>query len=333
MSSRSQILQQAKLQAALQFAPQIGALHDQASQANSDLATGIAAQAAAATAIVAQAKSARRPTKRTYDAQIHTDRTTNAQVSGDLAKLGPATDSFRAAADREEAAAGAATTTGRTNALGALSDEATSATAGRAYAVANLLAQRNKTTSDIGSKLSDLAAQRGAATSSDYMTLLDKADSRSLDRAKFNETVRHDRATEGKGKGHGGLTPTQVRASTSKAKDAIREAQTWLGRGTPESILQTGGSVPHNVPLTDPATGKPQTDTRGQVKVQKLTIKVPKIPAVYLRAAKELNSATGHLSQDTVHELRTRGVHVPAGWLPKPFTITGTGRPPGQRPT
>jgi hypothetical protein len=46
--NRKQILHLSRLQAALQFAPQIQTLKHQAGQSNAALATGIAAQAAAA---------------------------------------------------------------------------------------------------------------------------------------------------------------------------------------------------------------------------------------------------------------------------------------------
>lgn len=341
---RSDILKLSRLQAALQFAPQTGTLRSQRRQANTDLATGIAAQAAAARAIVGGAKSARRPTKRAYDQQIHTNRSVNAGVASDLASLGPGADRFRGAADREAALATEQATSGRTHALQGLSDLAANATKGRAYAVLNLLSQRNANVRDINTKLTELQGERGAAASKGYLQLLNQEESHSIARGNLTERKRHDKVIErksGSGSGsysskHGGFSRAEVLSATSKAKDGIREAQKWLQRGTPEDQLQTGNEVPHNQPLTYTGPdGKQhvQFEADGKTpKIQRMTIKVPKIPAAYIRAAKELNSS-GRLSQGTIHELRTRAVHIPSAWLPKPYTITGTGRPKGQRPT
>jgi hypothetical protein len=217
---------------------------------------------------------------------------------------------------------------------------ATNAAKGRAFAVLSLLSQHNQDISGINQKIGELQGQKGAAATKGFLDLLQKEQTNAISRGNLAERKRHDKVIENKpsggGKGsysskHGGFSQAEVLSATSKAKDGIREAQTWLQRGTPEGLLHTGGTVPHNQPIIDPATGKPQVDSQGQVKLQRLTIKVPKIPAILIRAAKELRSI-GRLSPGTVHELRTRAVSVPKPWLPHP-DVGVVGRPPGQRPT
>jgi hypothetical protein len=261
-------------------------------------------------------------------------------VAADLASLGPGADRFRGAADREAALATESATSGRTHALQGLSSLATNAAKGRAFAVLSLLSQHNQDISGINQKIGELQGQKGAAATKGFLDLLQKEQTNAISRGNLAERKRHDKVIENKpsggGKGsysskHGGFSQAEVLSATSKAKDGIREAQTWLQRGTPEGLLHTGGTVPHNQPIIDPATGKPQVDSQGQVKLQRLTIKVPKIPAILIRAAKELRSI-GRLSPGTVHELRTRAVSVPKPWLPHP-DVGVVGRPPGQRPT
>jgi hypothetical protein len=340
--NRKQILHLSRLQAALQFAPQISTLKHQAGQSNAALATGIAAQAAAARAIADSAHAARRPMKRTFDQELHSNASVNKGVAADLASLGPGADRFRGAADREAALATENTTSARTHAEQGLSNLATNAAKGRAFAVLNLLSQHNQDISGINQKINELQGQKGAAATKGFLSLLNQEESHATARGSLRERTRHDKAMEqnaaskGGGKGsysskHGGFSQAEVLSATSKAKDGIREAQKWLERGTPEGLLSTGGKVPHNQPILDPATGKPQVDSQGQVKVQRLTITVPKIPAILIRAAKELRSI-GRLSPGTVHELRTRAVSVPKPWLPH-ADVGVVGRPPGQRPT
>lgn len=322
---KGQILKLARLQAALQFAPQIGELHRQATQANDDLASGIAAQAAAARAITHSANAARRPTKRTYDSEIHSNASVNAGIASDLASI-PGADKFRAAADREAALATENATSERSHALQGLTGLATGAAKGRAYAVQSLLAAHDKSIGDISSKLTEVAGEKGAAASKGYLDLLQKEESNSISRGNLNERKRHDKVIEnnsGSGKNsykskHGGFTKAEVLSATGKARDAIREAMTWLGRGTPPAALLTGRKVAHNTPLTITGPDGKQHivyESDGKTpKVQHMTIDVPKIAAIYIRAAKEL-SLQGTLSRGTVHELRTRAVHVPKSWL------------------
>jgi hypothetical protein len=172
--NRKQILHLSRLQAALQFAPQISTLKHQAGQSNAALATGIAAQAAAARAIADSAHAARRPMKRTFDQELHSNASVNKGVAADLASLGPGADRFRGAADREAALATENTTSGRTHAEQGLSNLATNAAKGRAFAVLNLLSQHNQDISGINQKIGELQGQKGAAATKGFLDLLQR---------------------------------------------------------------------------------------------------------------------------------------------------------------
>lgn len=348
--NRSQILRQAKLTAALQVAPQLHTLVAQKVQADQNLAAGIAAQAAAARAVTQAANAARRPMARTFNNEVNTNAQVNQRIASDLASTGPSADPFRGALDSEAGLATTLATRQRSQSLKGLSDLATNAAKGRAFAVLNLLTQHNQDVGKLNSQITQLRGEQGAAATKGYLDLLGKQESLAVSRGNLNERKRHDLAIEN-GKGgsgasykakHGGFTQDQVMRATSDAKDAIREAQTWLKRGTPASALMTGGSGTTQQPV-DATTGQPLTPKQaaalvksgGKVRLLSHTVHAPKIPAIFIRAAQELQQ--GSLSQDTIHELRTRAVHIPAAWLPPQYR-PGTGpaqgaRPYGQRPT
>lgn len=321
MANRGRLARRASLAAQLEYGPQVSALLTVMQQAADDYQGSVKASNTAATGVARSARRAIPTVRRVYGDAARRNVQQHSAVATALAGLGASADPYKASAATEEGAFLSRQADERARAVTELAARRTDARAGAAYEQRALRADLSATRNKIGTQLQQLTAEQGAATSKNLLDLLDAAANRHIDRARLDETQRHNRATEqnaarNAARRNGGvrlLTPEQQNV----AFDKLEEARGWIrklgrsnGTGRVRDMLRTGATL--NVPMLDPAADQSNgpvylTDTRGNTRTQKVTI--PRYGKDLLNAAYDLE-VLGYLSRPNVAALHARGLHI-----------------------
>lgn len=204
---------------------------------------------------------------------------------------------------------------------------------------ADLLGQTRATHADMAAfAQSRLGELQSAQADADFQQRKFMADTTGIDPVTGQPTLQgrktiadltgHDPLTGRRVGTRSGAERRQVSADSAAARDEIATARAWIERltrgGGPITkavkYLKVGATIPVPMPSDQVGPdGKRRPLQQGE-RIKYMNVQVPAIKGDFLRAAAELETR-GYLSQQSIHNLRTRNVHVPKQWLPKPFKL------------
>lgn len=331
---------EAARQALIRYGPEISGLNELMRQATSDYHQGLAQARGNAQGTISTIDQAIPGVRDIYENAGLTQAKAASTFEGDAGKLAPGSP-LAAAAALEQSVGVRHLNEAQASALTDLQTQRTAARSGQTFASSKARQDFLSSVGQILARRQDLAREEGAFTTSTAQQLmqasLDRQQQLDIANARLTQSDRNSLRSAGidpdtgqaikngpldpnspryKGRGRGGKDGRASQTQIGSAQDATQEAvgwarrlqQTGLSRADVAAAL-SGGRDATDVPLHDPATGKPLFNPDGTPKTKRRG-GIPKAKSQLLLSAALDQVFNGYVSDEARRKLHRRGIYL-----------------------